>query len=426
MTSLLRITGAKVVTLEGEAGLIDDTDIWIAGGRIAALLPAGSPAPLPGPVETLAYSQALVMPGLVNAHTHSASALLRGTNPGLPVDLYCLEAAVRRTPKHMDEVRICVLLQAVEMQKRGITSVVDHFRHGGLPNIEAIAAAFSAYEQSGMRAALAPMFEDKLYIDALPMSRAQLPPPTRRLWETMRPPAADDYFRIMEDVVAEWGNRDRFQVLLGIEGAPRGTQRQFELAGEFAARHGIGIHSHMLEAKTQAMKADLDCNGSVVEYLDRFGLVGPKHSFAHFIWCNDRDIELSAERNVNIVHNPVSNLLFGSGLLPAARLMEAGVNVALGSDGAGGNQINLFEQAKYAMLLSRISQIDSSRWITPRQALQMATRNGAAVLGDPDAMRRHTRGRPRGPGCHRHVGSSLSAARRHLDTPRDVRDGDQR
>lgn len=386
MTSLLRITGAKVVALEGETGLLDDTDIWIADGRIAALLPAGSPAPRPGSVETLAFSHALAMPGLVNAHTHSASALLRGTNPGLPVDLYCLEAAVRRTPKYMDEVRICVLLQAVEMQKRGVTSIVDHFRHGGLPSIEAIAAVFSAYEQSGMRAALAPMFDDKLYINSLPMDRAQLPAPTRQLWDAMRPPAADDYFGIMEDVVTQWANHQRFRVLLGIEGPPRGTPRQFELAGEFAARHGIGIHTHLLEAKTQAMGAPADCNGSLVEYLDRFGLVGPKSSFAHFIWCNERDIELSAERNVNIVHNPVSNLLFGSGLQPTARLLEAGVNVALGSDGAGGNQINLFEQAKFAMLLSRVSQTDCGRWITPRQALRMATRNGGAVLGEPDTL----------------------------------------
>jgi len=386
MTSQLRITGAKVVTLEGETGLIDDTDIWIADGRIAALLPAGAPAPLPGPVETLAFSRALVMPGLVNAHTHSASALLRGTNPGLPVDLYCLEATARRTPKYMDEVRICILLQAVEMQKRGVTSVVDHFRHGGLPSIEAIAAVFAAYEESGMRAALAPMFDDKLYIDSLPMSRAQLPEPARTRLEAMRAPLAEDYFRIMDDVVAEWGNHERFRLLLGIEGPPRGTRRQFELAGEFATRHGIGIHTHLLEAKTQAMMAPADCNGSFVEYLDRFGLVGPKSSFAHFVWCNERDIELSAERNVNVVHNPVSNLLFGSGLQPTARLLEAGVNVALGSDGAGGNQINLFEQAKFAMLLSRISQVESDRWLTPRQALRMATRNGGAVMGDPDEL----------------------------------------
>lgn len=385
MTSLLCITGAKIADLKGEGGLIDNTDIWIADGRIAALSPAGSPPPLPGPVETLAFSQALVMPGLVNAHTHSASALLRGTNPGLPVDLYCLEATARRTPKHMDEVRICVLLQAVEMQKRGVTGVVDHFRHGGVPSIEAIAAALAAYEECGMRAALAPMFDDKLYVDLLPLGRAQLPAAAQERLKTMRPPSPDEYFAVMDDVVTQWRGHKRLAVLLGIEGPPRGSQRQFELAGQFSTRHGVGVHTHLLEAKTQAMMTPKDCNGSLVDYLDRFGLVGPKSSFAHFVWCNERDIALAAERRANIVHNPVSNLLFGSGLQPTARLLEAGVNVALGSDGAGGNQINLFEQAKFAMLLSRISQVNSGRWITARQALRMATTNGGAVLGAADA-----------------------------------------
>jgi len=386
MRSALRITGAKIADPSTSADLVDDTDIWIADGRIIALAPAASPPPLASPFETLAFTQALVMPGLVNAHTHSASALLRGTNPGLPVDLYCLEATVRRTPKYMEEVRICVLLQAVEMQKRGVTGVVDHFRHGGVPSIEAIAAAMAAYDECGMRAALAPMFDDKLYVDSLPMSRTVLPASARERIETMRPPSAEDYFRVMEEAVISWRSHRRLNLLLGVEGPPRGTRRQFELAGDFAARHGIGVHTHLLEAKTQAMMAPAEQHGSLVEYLDSFGLVGPKSSFAHFVWCNDRDIALSAERGVNIVHNPVSNLLFGSGLQPTARLVAAGVKVALGSDGAGGNQINLFEQAKFAMLLSRISVVDTERWITPRQALRMATAHGGAVLGGPDGL----------------------------------------
>jgi cytosine/adenosine deaminase-related metal-dependent hydrolase len=123
-----------------------------------------------------------------------------------------------------------------------------------------------------------------------------------------------------------------------------------------------------------------------VAYLDRFGLIGPKSSLAHFVWCTARDIELAAERQVNIVNNPVSNLLLGSGLQPTARLIEAGVNVALGSDGSSGNPISLFEQAKFSMLLSRISQPDCERWITAPDALRMATANGGAVLGEPDTL----------------------------------------
>ena len=382
MTSLLCITGATIVTLADDGPPLKHTDLWVADGRIAALLPAGSPQPVDGPVETIAVSNALVLPGFVNAHSHSASALLRGTNPGLPVDLYCLETALRSAPKTTGQIRICVLLQAVEMLKRGITTVVDHFRHGAVPSLEAIAEVFSAYSESGMRVALAPMFDDKPYVDSLPFARSRLPGAAQAQWLRVSSPRADDYFAVMEDAVAHWRSNDRFSLLLGIEAPPRGTVRQLELAGDFVARHGVGLHTHLLESKTQALLADA-YGGSLVAYLDRFGLIGPKSSLAHFVWCNTRDVELSAERRVNIVHNPVSNLLFGSGLQPTARLIASGINVALGSDGAGGNHISLFEQAKFAMLLSRISEPDYERWIGPAQALQMAARNGGAAIGEP-------------------------------------------
>jgi 5-methylthioadenosine/S-adenosylhomocysteine deaminase len=389
MTPLTCITGATIVTLVDGSSPLSGTDLWIADGRIAALLPAGSPPPINGPVETISVSNALVLPGFVNAHSHSASAILRGTNPGLPVDLYCLEATSRGPPRTARQVRLCVLLQAVEMLKCGITSVVDHFRNGAVPSLEAIDEVFGAYTESGMRVALAPMFDDKLYIDSLPFARSQWPNAARAQWEGLSPPKAEDYFAVMEEAVSHWRGHDRFRLLLGIEAPPRGTVHELELAGDFIARHGIGLHTHLLESKTQAQLANA-YGGSLVAYLDRFGLIGPTTSLAHFVWCNARDVEVSAERRVNVVHNPVSNLLFGSGLQPTARLLAAGINVTLGSDGAGGNHINLFEQAKFAMLLSRISEPDYQRWIGPVQALQMAARNGgalmAAVMGELDGM----------------------------------------
>src|SRR5205814_3417032 len=156
---------------------------------------------------------------------------------------------------------------------------------------------------------------DRRYIDSLPLDQSRLPAAIRERWNALQPPAADDYFAAMEDIIAESRKHERVQVLLGLEGPPRSTPRSFEMAGEFAARHGIGLHTHLLEIKTQALMAS-EYGGSLVAYLDRFGLVGPKSSFAHFIWFSERDAELAAERRVNIVHNPVSNLLFGSGLQP--------------------------------------------------------------------------------------------------------------
>src|SRR5271166_236902 len=152
---LLRITGARIAQLDEPASVLDSADLWIADGRILALLPAGAPAPVQGPVETLAFRNALVMPGLINSHSHSVSSLLRGCVGGAPLDLFVLDAQARRAPKPMRQVRVAVLLQATEMLRRGVTATVDHFRHAGLPTVEAVSAVFSAYQEVGLRAAVA-------------------------------------------------------------------------------------------------------------------------------------------------------------------------------------------------------------------------------------------------------------------------------
>jgi 5-methylthioadenosine/S-adenosylhomocysteine deaminase len=386
MKRLVHISGAKIATLDGGSEIVEDTDLWITDGRIAALLPKGSPPPLEGEVQALVLHDALVLPGLVNAHSHSYASLLRGTVAGAPLDLFVMEAMARRAPRSARQVEVSVLLHAVEMLKNGITGVVDHFRYGAVPTFEAMGAAFAAYAKAGMRAAIAPMFEDKLYLDSMPVDETRLPQPVRDRWRAMRTPSPGDYFAMMQDVISEWHGKELLQVLIGIDGPQRCTPRLLEMAGDFASRHNIGLHTHLLEAKTQALMAPQAQGGSFVAYLDQFGLIGPKSSLAHFVWCNDRDIELAADRRVNIVQNVVSNLVLGSGIQPTARLLEAGVNVALGSDSSSCGPASIFEQAKFSMLLSRISQPDCERWITAPQAMRMAATHGGAVLGAPGKL----------------------------------------
>ncbi|MDB5409944.1 MAG: Amidohydrolase [Rhodospirillales bacterium] len=381
MSSSYQITGATVVPLGKEAGVLDAVDLWIRDGRIAAMTPNGGVAPFDGPYETCAFRNAVVLPGLVNAHSHSASALQRGNVAGAPLDLFVMEAMSRRSRRTANHVRVAALLHATEMLKRGITGVIDHLRHGAVPTVEAVGAAVRAYQDIGMRAVVAPMFEDKRYIDSMPIDHARLPAQVLDRWQHMNPPAPEDYFAMMEEVAAEARGHDRVRIMLGVDGPQRCTTRLLEMAGDFADRHKLGLHTHLLEAKTQALMAPVEFDGSFVAYLDHFGLIGPRSSLAHFVWCTDRDIEIAAEKGVNVVNNPVSNLVLGSGLQPTARLLAAGVSVALGTDGCSSNPISILEQAKVSMLLSRISEPDCDRWITAPQALRMAIEGGAAVLG---------------------------------------------
>jgi 5-methylthioadenosine/S-adenosylhomocysteine deaminase len=208
MKPKIRITGARIAPLGTATDVLDGMDIWIADGRIAALQPEASPAPFDGTYETYSFKNALVLPGLVNSHSHSASSLLRGTAPGAPLDLYVLEAMSRRARRTMHQVRVSVLLHAIEMLKRGITGVVDHFRSGAVPSVEAVSTVFQAYDDIGLRAVVAPMFEDKRYIDSLPIDQARLPSEIQDRWQGMKPPSPDDYFAMMEEVAATWRGRD--------------------------------------------------------------------------------------------------------------------------------------------------------------------------------------------------------------------------
>jgi cytosine/adenosine deaminase-related metal-dependent hydrolase len=143
----------------------------------------------------------------------------------------------------------------------------------------------------------------------------------------------------------------------------------------------VGLHTHLLEAKAQYLMAPPEHGGSFVRYLDRFGLVNQRSSLAHFVWCRREDVELAAERSVNVVHNPVSNLILGSGIQPAAALLRAGVNIALGTDGQSGAAVSILEQAKFASLLSRVADTQPEHWIDARSAFRLASEGGAPVVG---------------------------------------------
>jgi 5-methylthioadenosine/S-adenosylhomocysteine deaminase len=201
------------------------------------------------------------------------------------------------------------------------------------------------------------------------------------LRSAQRPPP-EEYFKLMEHLVSRWrAVEGRLDVMLGVDGPQRCTPKLLELTGDFALRHRIGLHTHLLEAKTQHLMATAEYGGSFVRYLDRYGLMNERSSLAHFVWCTPDDIALAAERRVNVVHNPVSNLILGSGILPVARLLRAGVNVALGTDGQSGAAVSVLDQAKFATLLSRIADTDPKGWVNPRAAFRLATQGGATALG---------------------------------------------
>lgn len=390
------IIGGAEVLVDAEAASTVRADIRIESGRIVALSEPGALPPAGfGRDDTTTRIDAagcLAIPGLVDAHCHSYTSLLRGTVAGAPLDLFVIDAMARRAERPARSVYLSAQLHALELLKRGVTAHLDHFRHGALPSLASVEAAFAAYRDIGIRTTIAPMYEDRNYLDSMPIDAERLPAPVLKRWRAMSKPVPEACFDLM-DALLPWRGRDDglCQVMLGVDGPQRCSSRLLEMTADYAARHAMGWQTHLLEAKTQAMMAPVA--QGFVAWLDRFGLVTPRTSFAHFVWCDDADIALVAERGASVVHNPVSNLHLGSGIQPIRRLLDGGINLALGTDSESGAAACLLEQAKVMALLSRVQGEPAARWVDARAAFRAATLGGARVLAQGDELGRIA------PGC---------------------------
>jgi cytosine/adenosine deaminase-related metal-dependent hydrolase len=150
---------------------------------------------------------------------------------------------------------------------------------------------------------------------------------------------------------------------------------------EIAERHDLGIHTHLLESKIQTTVAQRRYGCTMVQHLERLGLLSARLSCAHTIWIEQEDIGRLAKTGTVVVHNPESNLKLGTGVAPIAQMLASGVTVALGTDGnvTNDNQV-LHEAIRLAAILGRTAQRDRRQWVTARQALAMATEGGAKAV----------------------------------------------
>jgi cytosine/adenosine deaminase-related metal-dependent hydrolase len=151
---------------------------------------------------------------------------------------------------------------------------------------------------------------------------------------------------------------------------------------EISRRRNLPLHIHLAETKAQQVQGENLYGHSLLRHLDSLGVIGKNLSCAHSIWIEDGDVELFARGGATPVHNPASNLRIGSGLAKVKEFMAAGVKVGLGTDGAASNDgQNMFDAVRLAALIHNQAGSDFGRWITPAQALAMATRHGARALG---------------------------------------------
>jgi len=380
LAELLVVRGASLLTLDAAGTVIDDGELWVEGSRILHAGPAGGFTPPAGPVEEVDGRGLVAMPGFANCHTHSYAAFLKGTVDTAPLDLFMIAAILGAGSRTTRDVYLSAKISALEMLQTGTTACLDHFSHRPTHTPETLEAVCRAYADAGVRANVAPMFSDLPFLETIPLEPDDLTDDLAAVLPSKRQDPAP-YFEMMEATLARWKGDPFVTIMLGVDSPQRCTEALLSRAGRFCADHDIGNHTHLLEAKTQWAMADRHAANGYVDHLANLGLAGPKSSFAHFIWFTDQDLARAGELGVSAIHNPVSNLVLGSGIQPLLRLIDAGVNVAFGSDGLNVGHMSMFEKARMAALLPRVAETDPDRWLSAGAALRMATVNGAQALG---------------------------------------------
>jgi 5-methylthioadenosine/S-adenosylhomocysteine deaminase len=344
-----------LLTMEGDLSVINDGAVAVAGSKIADVGLYSDISSKYTSDRVLEGADRVVFPGLINTHNHAAMVYFRGLADDLPL-MEWLEKHIWPaefkwlTAEFVDDA---IELACLEMLKAGVTTYTDMYLYQGV--------AAKKVEKIGMRGILCSGVIDFPWKDY-----AQ---------------SADDYFIKGEEHIKNWNGNDL--ITPGI--APHATftcsPENYMRAKELAEKYDVPLHTHLAETEFEVAQCKERYGKSPVEHLDSIGFLSDKVSAAHCVWLTDKEIETLAAKKVGVAHCMESNLKLASGIAPVPKMIEAGVKVALGTDGAASNNDlgvlgELSTAAKVHKAISRDATVLDSK-----TALLMATKNGADILG---------------------------------------------
>jgi 5-methylthioadenosine/S-adenosylhomocysteine deaminase len=361
MTGML-IRDAVIIPMTAERKLFRGY-VRVREGLITAV-EAGTPGEVAQHEQVIEAEGCVLMPGLVNAHTHLYQVLLRAVWEDLELlpwltRIYGCARVLR--PEHFYAGS---LLGCAEAIRSGVTTVCEHnFLN---PSAECAAETLRAMRDSGLRSVFARTI----------MDTGEIVPECTK--ET--PEAA---FQRIEKLLAQHAAADKLSFMTGPNTPPINTTPG--LLGEirrFADDKAIGISAHVAESKSvvECVRREHGKSG-VVEFLLQYGIPASNSIFAHSVHVSPAEIRILRETGASVSHNPVSNMMLGDGVAPLVEMLREGVNVALGTDGAASNHSqDLFDTMKAASLLQKVHHQDAGV-IKPYEVLRMATAGGAKALG---------------------------------------------
>lgn len=350
-------------------------DVGIEGDKISQVGEANSIRF--SAAQTIDAHNQLLLPGFVNAHTHSSEIWQRGTIPPYPLELWIAQLH-EFSPPDPEQIYLGALATAVETLLSGGTTVVDHLVLIPGKEIETVEAAVRAYREIGIRAFVGPLIQDQSLETGMPSPSTDAANESGSYYTS-----TEEILAMMREVVERFHDPAAgIHVMVAPTGGQLCSDELFAGCMELSDRFSLCRHAHLLETKAQKMLAWEKYGCSAVEHLQRLGYLSDRTSLAHCIWLEESDRKILAEHQCSVVHNPLSNLRLGSGIAPILHYRQLGVNVAFGCDGAASNDSqDLLEAIKVGTLLHNTTDFDYRHWIHPRESVEMAAWGGAKGLG---------------------------------------------
>lgn len=349
-----QINARWVITVDTENRVLENHSLLVQSGKIVEILPTAEAQGRFQAKQTFDLSDHVVMPGLINAHTHASMALLKGFADDLPLMEWLQHHIWPVEGRWMGDEFVYAgsQLAIAEMLRSGTTCFNDMYFY---PE-----ATARAVDESGIRAALGMILLD------FPTAHAQ---------------DTAGYFEKAQVLRQQYADHPLISTLFAPHAPYTVSDEPLTQMLELNKELSLPVHMHVHETESEVIQSQEHTGQRPLTRLAQLGLLDQHFLAVHMTQLDDDEIALLAEKGTHVVHCPESNLKLASGFCPLAKLLKAGVNVALGTDGnASNNDLDMLGELRTAVLLGKGVAGDATAVPAP-EALRMATINGAKALG---------------------------------------------